>query len=72
MNGTVFEKSYEPQQEAVYPDFGCSFELYTNDKILELEALGPLATLASGGQAVHKEIWKLAPCADIEHYLKTK
>ncbi|NKI20841.1 hypothetical protein HFN20_06350 [Paenibacillus dendritiformis] len=72
VNGTLFEKSYEPQQEAVYPDFGCSFELYTNDKIMELETLGPLAALPPGGQAVHKEIWKLAPCTDIEQYLATK
>lgn len=72
VNGTLFEKSYEPQQEAVYPDFGCSFELYTNDKILELETLGPLAALAPGGEAVHKEIWKLAPCADILPYLTSK
>jgi hypothetical protein len=42
---------------ADYPDFGCSFETFTNAEILELETLGPLTTLAPGQSASHTERW---------------
>lgn len=59
-NGVVFEKRYEPIPDAVYPDGGCSFELYTNEHILELESLGPLVTLEPEAVAVHQEVWSLS------------
>ncbi|EPY10495.1 hypothetical protein BBG47_12550 [Paenibacillus sp. KS1] len=60
-NGIVFEKRYEPISGASYPDGGCSFELYTNEHILELESLGPLVTLEPEAVATHQEVWSLAP-----------
>lgn len=42
-----------------YPDFGCSFEMYTDANILELETLGPLVTLKPGASVEHTEHWML-------------
>ena len=40
-----------------YPDLGCSFETFTNADFLELETLGPLATLEPGASLTHTERW---------------
>jgi hypothetical protein len=41
-----------------YPDFGCNTEIFTNSAMLELETLGPLATLDAGmGKTEHVEHW---------------
>ena len=42
---------------SAYPDFGCTFETFTNADILELETLGPLTTLAPGQSVSHTERW---------------
>ncbi len=42
-----------------YPDFGCSFETFTNAEILELETLGPLTRLRPGETVTHTEHWNL-------------
>lgn len=56
---TVFIKKYNHNVDGTYPDFGVSFETYT-DKFLELETLGELVTIAKGEFAEHKEFWSLA------------
>jgi hypothetical protein len=58
LNGELFVKRYEAvAPAAAYPDFGCSFETFTNADILELETLGPLTTLAPGQSVSHIERW---------------
>jgi hypothetical protein len=58
LNGELFLKRYQAAAEpAAYPDYGCSFETFTNDEILELETLGPMTTLAPGESARHTEHW---------------
>ena len=42
-----------------YPDFGSSFETFTNAEMLELETLGPLTTVESGKQVQLRERWSL-------------
>ncbi|HLY15743.1 MAG TPA: hypothetical protein VKR61_00905 [Bryobacteraceae bacterium] len=42
-----------------YPDFGCSFETFTNADFLELETLGPMRRLKPGATADHVEHWTL-------------
>ena len=42
-----------------YPDFGCSFETFTNADMLELETLGPMTTLKPGASLDHGERWTL-------------
>ncbi|MCY9512865.1 hypothetical protein [Paenibacillus apiarius] len=71
-NGVAFEKRYEPQQDVQYPDFGSSFELYTNAHMLELETLGPLVTIQPEQTASHTEYWRLTACQDAEHYLRLR
>ena len=55
----LFIKWFAFNPEAVYPDYQCNFEIYTNDQILELESLGPLQELAPGESTSHQEKWFL-------------
>ena len=58
LNSELFVKRYEATAEpAAYPDFGCSFETFTNREILELETLGPMITLGPGESVAHTERW---------------
>ena len=60
LNGELFVKKYEATAEpAAYPDYGCTFETFTNADILELETLGPITTLAPGESVIHTERWSL-------------
>jgi hypothetical protein len=43
----------------VYPDLGCSFEIFANGKMVELETLAGLRTIAPGESAEHEEHWTL-------------
>ena len=42
-----------------YPDFGCSFETFTNNDFLELETLGPLTKVLPGNTVEQVEHWGL-------------
>jgi hypothetical protein len=58
LNGELFVKRFEACADpAAYPDFGCTFETFTNAAFLELETLGPLTTLAPGETICHTEHW---------------
>ena len=58
LNGELFIKRSEAIAEpAAYPDFGCTFEMFTNQDFLELETLGPMSTLAPGASVQHTERW---------------
>jgi hypothetical protein len=58
LNGELFVKRFDAAGEpSQYPDFGCSYETFTNADILELETLGPLVTLAPGESVQHTERW---------------
>ena len=59
LNGTLFVKSALVIAGAVYPDFGCNFEVFTNLDFLELESLGPKVQVAPGESVHHKESWTL-------------
>ena len=47
-------RSWSP---ADYPDGGCSLEVYTCDRFLELEMLGPIQYLYPGSEALVEEEW---------------
>jgi hypothetical protein len=73
LNSELFVKRCEAvAPPPAYPDFGCTFETFTNADILELETLGPLTTLAPGESVSHTERWtahhdvKLATWTDEE------
>ncbi len=55
----LFIKRYEANPAVPYPDFHCSFEMFTNGDFLELETLGPLVDLMSGFSATLLETWSL-------------
>lgn len=63
--GQVFIKSFESAEGVEYPDFGCSFETYTNGKMLECETLSGLNIIPYGGELTWGEEWELFPCVSI-------
>ena len=59
LNGEAFIKRAHAISGEPYPDFGCSFETFTNNEFLELETLGPLTKLPPGKTAEQVEHWSL-------------
>lgn len=55
---TLFIKRHRPAP-GLHADFGCNTQTFTNDLILELESLGPLARIAPDGLVEHREYWSL-------------
>lgn len=60
----LFMKRTEAFANRRYPDFGSSFETFTNAEFLELEFLGPLRRLAKGQSASVAEHWSLTRGVD--------
>ena len=58
-NDALFIKTFDFTEGAVYPDFGCNFETFTNSEMLEIESLGPLRRLQPGESVEHTERWHL-------------
>jgi len=58
-HGNLFFKRFSVSSPEVSPDFGCNFETFTRQDMLEVESLGPLQTVAPGSYAVHFETWYL-------------
>jgi hypothetical protein len=59
LGSDLFIKQYTPEAGKSYPDFGCSFETFTNGDFLELETVGPIRTVKQGETAEHTERWTL-------------
>ncbi|MDZ7702866.1 MAG: hypothetical protein U5L04_00085 [Trueperaceae bacterium] len=59
VDGYAFVKCFRHQPEARYPDLESSVEVFTNQAMLELETLGPLARLDNGATVEHTEDWFL-------------
>jgi len=70
----LFLKHYKHEPDARYPDFGVSYETYTNDFMLEMETLSPLVLLKPEASMEHIEIWELfdnvAMPSDDEHEIE--
>ena len=58
-SGLLFVKRFDRQPGQHYPDFGCNFETYTDENMLEVESLGPLTKLEPGSAIEHREVWEL-------------
>ena len=58
-NNHLFVKYYTHDRNVRYPDFGVSYETYTNDYMLELETLSPLVLLEPDMSIEHSEKWEL-------------
>ena len=59
LHGVLFLKQAEADPARPYPDFGCSFETFTNADFLEMETLSPLTKVPPGGSVSHVEHWSL-------------
>jgi hypothetical protein len=59
LNDEVFVKRTKPDPSKTYPDFGCSFETFTNDQFVEIETLGPITKVFPGQTAEQVEHWAL-------------
>lgn len=59
LNGEVFVKRTTADPSKTYPDFGCSFETFTNQDFLEVETLGPMTKVAPGQKVELVEHWEL-------------
>jgi hypothetical protein len=60
-HGNLFLKRFAFERGAAYIDYGCNFETFSNEDMLEVEALGPMQKVAPGGAAVLREAWYLIP-----------
>lgn len=47
---------------------GSSFEIFTNERFLELETLGPMRTLQPGESMEHVETWSLHRPVAVERW----
>jgi len=59
LNDEMFMKRTAADPALPYPDFGCSFETFTNNEFLEIETLGPLTKVGPKGSVTHVEHWSL-------------
>jgi hypothetical protein len=59
LSGELFLKQTSADAARSYPDFGCSFETFTNGEMLEMETLGPMQKVTPGAAAEHVERWSL-------------
>jgi hypothetical protein len=55
----LFAKRSEAFPGLPYADFHCSFQVFTNRDLMELETLGPCTDLAPGQSVSHIEQWSL-------------
>ncbi len=59
LGSDLFVKRVKADPSKTYPDFGCSFETFTNNEMLEIETLGPLQQVEPGATVEHVEHWSL-------------
>jgi hypothetical protein len=59
LKGNLFIKRFTYLEGGRYPDFNSSLEVFSNNRMLELETLAPLVTLPPGGVTAHEERWEL-------------
>ncbi len=64
----LFTKTVAFIEGAAYADFGCNYESFTNQDMLEVETLGPLVTLAPGDSITHLENWNLFGGLQVPEY----
>jgi hypothetical protein len=59
LNAEAFVKRVQSDPTKTYPDFGCSFETFTNNDFLEIETLGPVTKVLPGHTVEQVEHWGL-------------
>ncbi|MCX6597137.1 MAG: hypothetical protein NTV70_12310 [Acidobacteria bacterium] len=59
LGDALFVKRFPVIEGARYPDYQSTVELFTNNRFLELETLGPLQLVAPGAMVEHVEQWEI-------------
>ncbi len=59
VHNQLFLKRSQADPAKTYPDFGASFETFTNADFLELETLGPMTKVDPNATLTHVERWTL-------------
>ena len=59
LGSDLFVKRASARDPLKQPDWGCSYETFTNDQFLEMETLGELSDVPAGGSIQHVERWTL-------------
>lgn len=72
VNNELFVKSTLADPDRAYPDFGCSFETFTNNDFLEIETLGPLTKVAPGQTVEQVEHWVLYRNVTLSNWTEEK
>lgn len=57
--GYIFKKTFDYFTGEKYPDNGCSSEVYTDNKVLELETLSPIYNIKPNEEINHIEKWSI-------------
>lgn len=65
-DGLVFLKEIESSKDGVVPDFGAAGQVYVGRGFCELESLGVLTDLSTGGTASLVEKWMVRDCEDLD------
>lgn len=60
-HGNLFLKRFPYEPSGRYTDFGCNFETFSNDAMLECESLGTMQRVGPGAAVSYKESWYLIP-----------
>ncbi|KAJ49466.1 hypothetical protein BD780_000299 [Clostridium tetanomorphum] len=58
-HNNLFIKKFNHHKEKKYPDFGVSYETYTNEFMTEMETLSPITNLQPNETLTHVERWEL-------------
>jgi hypothetical protein len=61
IKGHILLKSFPALEGANYPDFGCNFETFSNQDMIEIESLGAMTKLKPGESIHHVEHWRIFP-----------
>lgn len=68
LSGSLFIKRFAADPDEEYPDFGCNFETFTREEMIEVESVGHMAYLETGESVSQSETWGVfrsdAPPAD--------
>jgi hypothetical protein len=72
LGSELFLKRYAAEEGKPYADFGCSFEIFSRNDILELETLGPLQKVEPGAWAEHVEMWSLHRGLELKEFTEAE
>jgi hypothetical protein len=59
LDGVLVVLRFDPARGSIHADLGVNLEVYSDDRTIELESLGPLVTLAPGQSVAHDKRWEI-------------